>query len=123
MRISRTGAMVVMSGLVLSTLYPMSATAAEQVVATAPNVTITGGVTGLGSTQGVDIGPDGTVYATDYSDKLSVFAPNATGNTAPLRVIAGANTGIKYPEGVHADAAGYLYVGNYASGINSSVTV
>ena len=61
---------------------------------------------------GVDAG--GNIYAADsYSQKVLVFAPNATGNVAPLRVLMGDKTTLSGCVGVAFDGAGNLYIANY----------
>ena len=73
--------------------------------------------------------PHQSLYVTDTTNGIYVFAPGANGNVAPIRRIAGANTGLNSPSGVALDAMGNIYVANGASnavatsGGNGSITV
>lgn len=62
-----------------------------------------------------------TAYAPYYvanqdAHSISVYDPEANGNTAPIRTISGANTGLGLPANILQDASGQLYVTNFSGG-------
>jgi hypothetical protein len=54
-----------------------------------------------GSSSGLDIAPDGTLYVTGYTPLIAQFAPAAKRHTQPLTEIYGANTGLVVPTFVY----------------------
>src|SRR6185436_8876839 len=62
---------------------------------------------------GVAIDPNGRTYvANAWLNTISIFAPDATGETLPMATIRGGATGLDSPEGIAFDARGNLYVAN-----------
>lgn len=97
--------------------------------------TIAGSNTRLHGTEGVAVGADGTIYATNVAtsdtepNQVTVYAPGATGNATPIAIIVGSNTQLWAPAGIAMDGAGNIYVANsgnslitiYAPGANGNV--
>jgi len=54
-----------------------------------------------GSSSGLDIAPDGTLYVTGYTPLIAQFAPGAKRHAQPLTEITGANTGLVVPTFVY----------------------
>ena len=73
--------------------------------------------------------PHQSLYVSDTTNAIYVFAPGANGNATPIRTITGSNTKLNNPSSVALDASGNIYAGNGASnsiatsGGSGSITV
>jgi hypothetical protein len=82
----------------------------------APENSISGGNTGLGTPHGVAIDSGGSIYITNsVNNSVTVYSSSSIGNASPIYTIAGGNTGLNSPEGIAVDSNGNIYVANAGS--------
>jgi len=82
----------------------------NQILNLAPHKTISGSLTGITDPVGMYVDIDGYLYVVNQStNKVLVFAPNASGNVAPVNTIT---TGLNHPYGVAVDQNLIVWVTN-----------
>lgn len=82
-----------------------------------PVASISGSQTLLSGPAGLVVDQAGRLYVANTccgpaisGNRVTVYAPGATGNVAPVAVIAGPNTGLQRPHGLALSSTGFLYV-------------
>jgi hypothetical protein len=88
----------------------------------APIRTISGSTTGLADPYGLALDSSGTLYVVNNvsqfggTDKVTVYAPGASGDVPPTRTITGSLTGMSGAIYDAVDGAGNIYVTNFTAG-------
>lgn len=86
----------------------------------APIKTISGPITGLGSSAGIALDSSGNLYTGGFASGVGAtvnsYAAGSNGNVPPLTSIVGRDTGLAGPGGIALDSAGNLYVSNNGGG-------
>jgi sugar lactone lactonase YvrE len=81
-------------------------------------------VNGLDDPSGLAVDHDGNLYVVNGgSQKITVYGPDADGETPPIRTISGEKTRLNLPQGIALDTAGKIYVTNDGAGAGYSQSI